>query len=74
MRPFRTLFTAAAIVAALGLTFASLSTSAVRASVSARVPPTHPTPITAASTVFTGRFPHFLSLILRGFGPRGAAH
>src|SRR5665647_2464321 len=45
----------------------NLSTSAVRDSVSARVPPTHPTPITAASTVFTGRIPlQFLLLIWPG--------
>src|SRR6266516_7153844 len=31
----------------------NLSTSALRESVSARRPPIHPTPITAASTVFT---------------------
>jgi hypothetical protein len=37
-----------------------LSTNAVRASVSARVPPTHPTPITAASTVFTDASFRFL--------------
>src|SRR5262245_11731621 len=35
----------------------NLSTRAVRLSVSARVPPTHPTPITAASTVFTRLLP-----------------
>src|SRR5580692_4266487 len=35
----------------------SLSTSAVRDSVSARKPPIQPTPITPASTVFTARFP-----------------
>jgi len=32
----------------------NLSTSAVRESVSARKPPIQPTPITPASTVFTG--------------------
>jgi hypothetical protein len=44
--------------------------SAVRDSVSARKPPIHPTPITPASTVFTGRF-----LVYRGriktMTPRG---
>src|SRR5580693_3204455 len=38
----------------------NLSTSAVRDNVSARKPPIQPTPITAASTVFTGHFPRFL--------------
>src|SRR5271167_3538185 len=43
----------------------NLSTKAVRDSVSARKPPIHPTPITAASTVFTGRFLVVLKLAAR---------